>query len=61
LDGEVVAFDGPRTSFRRLQQRMQRHADSRDETDVAVFLYLKFPDSEGYRILATTNTAAVHW
>jgi bifunctional non-homologous end joining protein LigD len=40
LDGEVVAFDGPRTSFRRLQQRMQRHADSRDETDVAVFLYL---------------------
>jgi bifunctional non-homologous end joining protein LigD len=31
LDGEVVAFDGARTSFSRLQQRGERH--------VAVFLY----------------------
>jgi bifunctional non-homologous end joining protein LigD len=32
VDGEVVAFDGPRTSFARLQQRGER--------EVAVFLYL---------------------
>jgi bifunctional non-homologous end joining protein LigD len=41
VDGEIVAFDGPRTSFRRLQQRMQRRpgADG-GEPDVPVFLYL---------------------
>ncbi|WP_295879049.1 non-homologous end-joining DNA ligase [uncultured Thiohalocapsa sp.] len=38
VDGEVVAFDGPRTSFRKLQQRMQRR--DADDVDVAVFLYL---------------------
>ena len=32
VDGEVVAFDGPRTSFARLQQRGERR--------VAVFLYV---------------------
>ena len=32
MDGEVVAFDGPRTSFARLQQRGER--------EVPVFLYL---------------------
>ncbi len=31
LDGEIVAFEGPRTSFARLAQRKQRH--------VPVFLY----------------------
>jgi bifunctional non-homologous end joining protein LigD len=41
LDGEVVAFDGPRTSFRRLQQRMQADPDAVEaESGVAVFLYL---------------------
>jgi bifunctional non-homologous end joining protein LigD len=32
VDGEIVAFEGARTSFARLQQRRERH--------VAVFLYL---------------------
>ncbi|MGH2945931.1 MAG: non-homologous end-joining DNA ligase [Solirubrobacteraceae bacterium] len=32
VDGEVVAFDGPRTSFARLQQRGERR--------IAVFLYV---------------------
>ena len=41
VDGEVVAFDGPRTSFRRLQQRMQAHpAGVQADPKVAVFLYL---------------------
>lgn len=40
VDGEVVAFDGPRTSYRRLQQRMRRPAKTCEPGQVAVFLYL---------------------
>ena len=41
VDGEVVAFDGRRTSFRRLQQRMQTRPGKDDTTPrAAVFLYL---------------------
>ncbi len=41
LDGEVVAFDGEVTSFRRLQQRMQIH-DARQalSANVPVFYYV---------------------
>ena len=41
VDGEIVAFDGPRTSFARLQSRI--HVDDPDRarrTGVAVHLYL---------------------
>lgn len=41
LDGEIVAFDGDRTSFSRLQPRMQ--VTDRDEarsSDIRVFFYL---------------------
>jgi DNA ligase D-like protein (predicted ligase) len=41
VDGEIVAFDGPRTSFARLQPRMQvADADEARRTGVAVFYYL---------------------
>ncbi len=41
VDGEVVAFEGEVTSFRRLQQRMQIH-DARQAlaTNIPVFYYL---------------------
>jgi bifunctional non-homologous end joining protein LigD len=40
-DGEVVAFEGRRTSFARLQQRMQLHAPERARgSGVRVFYYL---------------------
>jgi bifunctional non-homologous end joining protein LigD len=41
LDGEVVAFDGARTSFSRLQARMQiTDPDRARASDVAVYLYV---------------------
>lgn len=41
VDGEVVAFEGPRTSFARLQQRMQIDDPKRARaTGVAVYYYL---------------------
>ncbi len=41
VDGEVVAFDGPRTSFSRLQPRIQvADADRARRSDVPVHLYL---------------------
>lgn len=41
LDGEVVAFSGPVTSFSRLQQRMQiKDPDQARESSVAVYYYL---------------------
>jgi DNA ligase D-like protein (predicted ligase) len=41
VDGEVVAFDGNRTSFERLQRRMQlRDPERARNTGVAVFYYL---------------------
>jgi bifunctional non-homologous end joining protein LigD len=41
VDGEVVAFEGPRTSFARLQQRMQIDDPERARaTGVAVYYYL---------------------
>ncbi len=41
VDGEVVAFEGRRTSFARLQQRMQlRDPAAARRTGVAVFLYV---------------------
>jgi DNA ligase D-like protein (predicted ligase) len=41
VDGEVVAFEGHRTSFARLQQRMQlRDAAAARRTGVPVFLYV---------------------
>ena len=40
-DGEVVAFEGSRTSFARLQRRMQvRDPEKAKRTGVAVFYYL---------------------
>jgi bifunctional non-homologous end joining protein LigD len=40
-DGEIVAFDGERTSFSRLQERMQNPRPSaRQVEDVPVFLFL---------------------
>jgi len=40
-DGEVVAFDGPVSSFSRLQKRMQiRDRDAARNSEVAVYLYL---------------------
>jgi len=40
-DGEVVAFEGDRTSFSRLQQRMQASsADEARKSGVAVYYYL---------------------
>lgn len=41
IDGEIVAFDGPRTSFERLQQRMHiTSAAKARRSKVAVFLYV---------------------
>jgi DNA ligase D-like protein (predicted ligase) len=41
LDGEVVAFDGKRTSFSRLQSRMHASKpDDKDLKDVSVFYYV---------------------
>jgi DNA ligase D-like protein (predicted ligase) len=41
VDGEIVAFDGNRTSFQRLQRRMQlRDPHAARRTGVAVFLYV---------------------
>ena len=41
VDGEVVAFEGGRTSFARLQRRMQvRDPDAARATGVAVYFYL---------------------
>jgi bifunctional non-homologous end joining protein LigD len=41
LDGEIVAFEGNRTSFARLQRRMQvRDPEKARRTGVRVFLYL---------------------
>ena len=41
LDGEIVAFDGPQTSFARLQGRIGLHdPDAARATGIAVFLYL---------------------
>jgi ATP-dependent DNA ligase len=41
VDGEVVAFAGGRSSFARLQRRMQvRDPDAARRTRVAVYLYL---------------------
>src|SRR5438045_3129555 len=41
VDGEIVAFDGNRTSFERLQRRIHiRDPDVARRTGVAVFLYL---------------------
>jgi DNA ligase D-like protein (predicted ligase) len=41
VDGEIVAFDGGRTSFERLQGRMQiRDPDRARRSGIAVFLYL---------------------
>lgn len=41
LDGEIVAFAGNRTSFSRLQRRMQiKNADAARASGVAVHLYL---------------------
>jgi bifunctional non-homologous end joining protein LigD len=41
LDGEVVAFSGPVTSFSRLQQRMQIHdPEEARKSPVAVYYYL---------------------
>ncbi len=41
VDGEVVAFDGSRTSFERLQQRMQlADPDDARRSRVSVFYYL---------------------
>jgi DNA ligase D-like protein (predicted ligase) len=40
-DGEIVAFDGDRTSFSRLQDRMQNpHPSARQVAEVPVFLFL---------------------
>jgi len=41
VDGEIVAFDGPRTSFERLQGRIGLHdPDAARATGIPVFLYL---------------------
>ena len=41
VDGEVVAFQGGRSSFARLQRRMQlRDPDQARRSGVAVYLYL---------------------
>lgn len=41
VDGEIVAFEGPRTSFSRLQQRIGiRDPDEARRSGVAVYLYL---------------------
>jgi bifunctional non-homologous end joining protein LigD len=41
VDGEIVAFEGNRTSFSRLQQRMQvRDSKEALKTGVAVYYYL---------------------
>ncbi len=41
FDGEIVAFDGDRTSFARLQGRMQqRDADKARRSGIAVYYYL---------------------
>lgn len=41
LDGEIVAFDGPRTSFARLQQRMQlEQPDTTESMRVPIYCYL---------------------
>ena len=41
LDGEIVAFDGPQTSFARLQGRIGLHdPDAARATGIPVFLYL---------------------
>jgi DNA ligase D-like protein (predicted ligase) len=41
VDGEIVAFDGDRSSFARLQRRMQLPApDAALRADIPVFLYL---------------------
>ena len=41
VDGEIVAFEGPVTSFSRLQRRMQlRDPEAARGTGVAVYLYL---------------------
>jgi bifunctional non-homologous end joining protein LigD len=40
-DGEIVAFDGPRTSFARLQGRMQiQDPEAARRTGIPVYLYL---------------------
>jgi DNA ligase D-like protein (predicted ligase) len=41
VDGEIVAFDGPQTSFARLQGRIGLHdPEAARATGIAVFLYL---------------------
>ena len=41
IDGEVVAFEGGRTSFERLQQRLgMSNADEARRSPVAVFYYI---------------------
>ncbi|MGH3768861.1 MAG: non-homologous end-joining DNA ligase [Pseudonocardiaceae bacterium] len=41
LDGEIVAFDGPQTSFQRLQGRIGLHdPDAARNSGIPVFLYL---------------------
>ncbi|HXH57752.1 non-homologous end-joining DNA ligase [Iamia sp.] len=42
LDGEVVAFDGERTSFERLQQRMGVHDEARSRRSPVAVTYLVF-------------------
>lgn len=50
LDGEIVAFEGNRTSFARLQGRMQvRDPDAARRTGVKVFLYVfDLPHLDGH-------------
>jgi ATP-dependent DNA ligase len=41
LDGEIVAFDGPQTSFQRLQGRIGLHdPDAARDSGIPVFLYV---------------------
>jgi len=56
VDGEIVAFEGNRTSFSRLQQRMQirDEAEARD-SGVPVYFYLfDILHLDGYRLDALT-------
>ncbi len=50
LDGEIVAFEGNRTSFARLQRRMQiANREQARRTGVAVYLYLfDVPHADGF-------------
>jgi DNA ligase D-like protein (predicted ligase) len=63
VDGEVVAFDGSRTSFERLQHRMHvRDPERVRRTGVAVFLYaFDVPYANGFdcRELALRDRKAI--